>query len=245
MNHLISHAARLVSRSSVFVSNVRSLSTGGHLGAKHLIIIGPPGGGKGTISKWITNDFGLDVLGTGDMIRSEIDSGSELGEQVREIVGQGGLVGDDIMVDLVSNVLSEKKTQDWMLDGFPRSVKQAEALDDTVPISAVLHIDVPFETIVERLQDRLYHPGSGRIYHRQFNPPKQEGVDDETGEPLVVREDDKPEVIRARLEQYASITQPVIDHYQALGLVQRFPGTLSKEIYGDAKKFLDGLFDSK
>ncbi|EDQ90410.1 uncharacterized protein MONBRDRAFT_21342 [Monosiga brevicollis MX1] len=194
------------------------------------------GGGKGTIAKRLEADFGLRILGTGDMIRQHIREGTELGKKVQSIVQAGGLVPDDDVVDLVLATLNDQADGNYVLDGFPRTVPQAERLEEVVAPRAILNIDVPSETIVERLKDRLFHPGSGRIYNLQFTPPKVEGKDDVTGEPLVRRADDEPETVRARLAEYARSTAPIINYYG--DRVVTFSGTETNKIYPEVQAYL-------
>eukprot|EP00730_Choanoeca_flexa_P019033 TRINITY_DN9282_c0_g1_i1.p1 TRINITY_DN9282_c0_g1~~TRINITY_DN9282_c0_g1_i1.p1 ORF type:complete len:239 (+),score=38.89 TRINITY_DN9282_c0_g1_i1:134-850(+) len=204
------------------------------------VLCGPPGGGKGTVAKRLHNDYGLDILGTGDMIRQHIRDGTTLGKKVEAIVSGGGLIPDEDVMALVLETLQARTDSHYVLDGVPRTLGQAEQLELHFPPKAIINIDVPNETIIERLKDRLFHPGSGRIYNLQFNPPKEEGKDDETGEPLVRRADDEPETVRARLEEYARSTQPVVDYYTSKGRVQTFSGTETNVIYPQIQQYLNG-----
>jgi len=204
----------------------------------HALIIGPPGGGKGTISKRIVRDFGPATLSTGDMIRAQIAAKTDLGLKFQELVAAGQLVPADVVMALLDAELGNYADKDWMLDGFPRSLEQAALLDSSQRIDFVLHIDVPFDIITERLTQRLCHMESGRIYNLQYNPPKVEGLDDETGEPLVQREDDKPETVMARLELYNEETKPLLDHYDSKGLLKTFTGTESDVIYPMVSEYM-------
>lgn len=206
-----------------------------------LMIMGPPGGGKGTIAKMVTKDFGISQLSSGDLIRSQIQQETEIGKQVAELVHAGGLVPDEVITQIVVAELAGMEDTHWMLDGFPRTTQQAEDLANVHTLDAVINVDVPFDVIVERLKDRWTHPGSGRIYNLQFNPPKVAGVDDETGEPLIQREDDKPETVLARLKQYELSTKPLCDFYREKGLLAEFKGTETKKIYPHIADFLAGI----
>ncbi|MGC3963847.1 MAG: adenylate kinase [Rhodocyclaceae bacterium] len=180
-----------------------------------LILLGPPGAGKGTQAKFIAERFGIPQISTGDMLRAAVKAGTPLGVAAKSIMDAGKLVSDDIIIGLVKERLNEPDCGNgYMFDGFPRTLPQADALrDSNVALDVVLEIDVPDEEIVERMSGRRVHTGSGRTYHVKFNPPKVDGVDDLSGEPLVQREDDKEEVVRKRLEVYHSQTKPLVKYY--------------------------------
>jgi len=199
--------------------------------APHGLIMGPPGSGKGTMAKRITRDFGFEVLSTGDLIRAQISSGTDVGKEFERIVAEGKLVPAEVVMKLVKAEIDLREGQRWMLDGFPRSLEQAELVDAAFSIDFVINVDVPFDTIVQRLSSRWCHLPSGRIYNLDYNPPKVAGLDDETGEPLIQREDDKPETVVARLDLYNAETKPLIDHYTAKGVLKNFTGTESDVIY--------------
>lgn len=201
------------------------------------IIMGPPGSGKGTISSRIVRDFGLKHLSSGDLLRSQVNNQTEAGKEAKQYIGSGQLVPDVLMVRLILNEL-KPLSQNWLLDGFPRTVSQAESLSKQEEVSSVINLDVPFETIIQRLQGRWVHPGSGRVYNLEWNPPKEHGKDDVTGEPLIQRDDDKPETVRARLETYQKQTTPVLDYYREKGLLQEFQGTESDKIWPHVQKYL-------
>lgn len=201
------------------------------------IIMGPPGSGKGTISSRIVRDFGLKHLSSGDLLRSQVSNQTEAGKEAKQYIGSGQLVPDVLMVRLILNEL-KPLNQNWLLDGFPRTVSQAESLSKQEEVSSVINLDVPFETIIQRLQGRWVHPGSGRVYNLEWNPPKEHGKDDVTGEPLIQRDDDKPETVRARLETYQKQTTPVLDYYRQKGLLQEFQGTESDKIWPHVQKYL-------
>ena len=180
-----------------------------------LILIGPPGAGKGTQANFITTKYGIPQISTGDMLRAAIKAGSPLGVAAKKVMDQGALVSDDIMIGLVQERLKQPDCQrGYLFDGFPRTVPQAEAMRAaSVPIDFVLEIDVPDEEIVARMGGRWVHLASGHTYHVKFNPPKVPGKDDATGEALVQRDDDKEETVRKRLQVYHSQTQPLIAYY--------------------------------
>ncbi len=181
-----------------------------------LILLGAPGAGKGTQAQFISEKFGIPQISTGDMLRAAVKAGTELGLQAKEVMDAGGLVSDDIIIGLVKERIQEPDcARGFLFDGFPRTIPQAEAMVEAgVDIDAVVEIAVDDEEIVQRLSGRRVHPGSGRVYHILHNPPQREGLDDETGEPLVQRDDDKEETVRRRLEVYQSQTRPLIDFYQ-------------------------------
>jgi adenylate kinase len=180
-----------------------------------IILLGPPGAGKGTQAKFITETFGIPQISTGDMLRAAIKQGSELGQKVDAVIKAGELVSDDLIIDLVKERISQPDCeQGCIFDGFPRTIPQAEALDQAgVKIDHVLEIAVPDESIIERMSGRRFHMDSGRTYHTKYNPPKEPGVDDVTGEPIVQREDDKPEVVKDRLNTYHAQTEQLVNFY--------------------------------
>jgi len=180
-----------------------------------LILIGPPGAGKGTQAGFITAKYRIPQISTGDMLRAAIKAGSPLGVAAKKDMDQGALVSDDVIIGLVEDRLKQPDCQiGYLFDGFPRTVPQAEALRAAgVPLDFVLEIDVPDEEIVARMGGRWVHLVSGRTYHVKFNPPKVPGKDDATGEPLIQRDDDKEETVRKRLQVYHSQTQPLIAYY--------------------------------
>ena len=181
-----------------------------------VILLGAPGAGKGTQAKFITETFGIPQISTGDMLRSAVKAGTPLGLKVKDIMASGGLVSDDLIIDIVKERITQDDCQSgFLFDGFPRTIPQAEALEASgVDIDHVLEIFVDDEEIVSRLSGRRVHEQSGRVYHIKYNPPKQDGLDDETGEPLVLRDDDKEETVRKRLELYHQQTEPLVDYYR-------------------------------
>ena len=181
-----------------------------------LILLGAPGAGKGTQAQFITEKFGIPQISTGDMLRAAVKAQTELGIKAKAVMDSGGLVSDDIIIGLVKERIAQDDCGNgFLFDGFPRTIPQAEAMVDAgVTIDHVVEIAVADNEIVARLSGRRVHPGSGRIYHVQHNPPQREGVDDETGEPLVQRDDDQEDTVRKRLEIYHAQTSPLIDFYQ-------------------------------
>lgn len=184
-----------------------------------IILFGPPGAGKGTQAHYIMERYNIPQVSTGDMLRREVASGSELGQKADTIMKSGALVPDHIIIDIVKHRLSEPDCKKgYLLDGFPRTLKQAQSMTDAgIPIDHVIELAVPDEEIVSRLAGRWVHEGSGRTYHIDNHPPIRAGKDDITGEPLIQREDDKPDTVRQRLRVYAEQTQPVIQYYLSLG----------------------------
>jgi len=202
------------------------------------LIVGAPGSGKGTISNWIVRDFGLTHVSSGDLLRAHLRDGTALGKEAKSFIDRGDLVPDTVMVGLITEELKKLGDANWLLDGFPRTKPQAEALQAETPVNVVINLDVPFETIIDRIKDRWLHPGSGRIYNLVFNPPKVAGKDDDTGEDLIQREDDKPESVRNRLEIFKASTTPVLEFYKEKGILAEFQGTESKKIWPHVEKYL-------
>ncbi|NYT86703.1 adenylate kinase [Pollutimonas harenae] len=180
-----------------------------------LILLGPPGAGKGTQAAFITEKFGIPQISTGDMLRAAVKAQTPLGLEAKKIMDTGGLVSDDIIIGLVRDRLTQADCQDgYLFDGFPRTIPQADALKEAgVKLDFVVEIVVPEENIIERISGRRVHPASGRSYHTVFNPPKTPNTDDLTGEPLVQRDDDKEETVRNRLAVYREQTRPLVDYY--------------------------------
>jgi adenylate kinase len=190
-----------------------------------LILLGAPGAGKGTQASFICQKFGIPQISTGDMLRAAVKAGTPLGLQAKAVMESGGLVSDDLIINLVKErILQADCVKGFLFDGFPRTIPQADAMKAAgVKLDYVLEIDVPFDAIIERMSGRRSHPASGRTYHIKFNPPKAEGKDDVTGEPLVQREDDKEEVIARRLEVYEEQTAPIIAFYRSEGILLTIP----------------------
>lgn len=187
------------------------------MGLMRLVLLGGPGAGKGTQALRLMKSFNIPQISTGDMLRAAIAAGSELGLSAKKIMDAGQLVSDDIMIALVKERLKQDDCRHgFLLDGFPRTIPQAEALKVAgIDLDHVIEIAVHDDEIVQRISGRRVHPASGRIYHVQYNPPKQAGVDDETGDALVLRDDDREEIIRKRLDIYHTQTEPLIEYYQA------------------------------
>jgi adenylate kinase len=182
-----------------------------------LILLGAPGAGKGTQAAFICQKFGIPQISTGDMLRAAVKAGTPLGLQAKAVMESGGLVSDDLIINLVKERIAQPDcVNGFLFDGFPRTIPQADAMKAAgVKLDVVLEIDVPDEVIVERITGRLFHIASGRSYHAKFNPPKAPGLDDVTGEPLVQRDDDKEATVRKRLEVYQAQTRPLVDYYGA------------------------------
>jgi adenylate kinase len=180
-----------------------------------VILLGGPGAGKGTQANYIKEKYQIPQISTGDMLRAHVKAGTELGVAAKKIMDEGGLVSDDIIMGMVKERITQDDCQNgYLFDGFPRTIPQAESLKEAgVPIDAVVEIDVPDEEIIKRMSGRRVHLASGRTYHVVFNPPKVEGQDDETGEPLIQRDDDKEETVKARLKVYHDQTEPLIAFY--------------------------------
>ncbi len=189
-----------------------------------VILLGAPGAGKGTQAQFIMEEFGIPQISTGDMLRAAIKAGTELGLKVKAVMDSGSLVSDDIIIALVKERIQQDDcAKGFLFDGFPRTIPQAEALRDAgVEIDHVVEIAVDDEDIVKRMSGRRVHPDSGRTYHIVYNPPKEEGKDDVTGEPLVQRDDDQEETVRKRLSVYHEQTAPLVDFYQAMGGETRY-----------------------
>jgi len=180
-----------------------------------LILLGPPAAGKGTQATFICQKYGIPQISTGDMLRAAIKAGTEMGQAAKKVMDAGGLVSDEIIIALVKERIAQPDCANgFLFDGFPRTIPQAEAMKTAgVPIDAVLEIDVPDESIVERMSGRRVHPASGRSYHLKFNPPRLAGKDDETGEDLIQRDDDREETVKKRLAVYQRQTRPLIAYY--------------------------------
>ncbi|MBF6991773.1 MULTISPECIES: adenylate kinase [Cupriavidus] len=180
-----------------------------------LILLGAPGAGKGTQAKFICEKFAIPQISTGDMLRAAVKAGTPLGVEAKKVMDAGGLVSDDIIIGLVKDRLKQDDCKNgYLFDGFPRTIPQAEAMKEAgVAIDYVLEIDVPFDAIIERMSGRRVHVASGRTYHVKYNPPKAEGIDDETGEALIQRDDDKEETVKKRLDVYSQQTRPLVDYY--------------------------------
>ena len=182
-----------------------------------LILLGAPGAGKGTQATFICQKYGIPQISTGDMLRAAVKAGTPLGLAAKKVMDSGALVSDEIIIGLVKERIAQPDCANgFLFDGFPRTIPQADAMKAAgVKLDYVLEIDVPFQYIVERMTGRRSHPASGRTYHVKFNPPKADGKDDLTGEPLIQRDDDKEETVKKRLEVYEAQTRPLVDYYSA------------------------------
>lgn len=182
-----------------------------------IILLGAPGAGKGTQAQFITEKFGIPQISTGDMLRAAVKQGTELGKQVEQVMASGGLVTDETIIALVKERIAQDDCANgFLFDGFPRTIPQADAMVSAgVPIDVVLEIDVPDDEIVKRLSGRRVHLDSGRVYHIVYNPPKVEGMDDVSGEPLIQRDDDKEDTVRKRLAVYHEQTEPLVAFYES------------------------------
>jgi adenylate kinase len=181
-----------------------------------IILLGAPGAGKGTQAQFLTKKYDIPQISTGDMLRAAIKAGTDMGKMAKEFMDAGKLVTDEIIIGLVKDRIAEDDCKNgFLLDGFPRTIPQAEAVTAAgIEIDAVIEIDVPDEEIVTRMSGRRVHPDSGRTYHLVYNPPRVEGKDDETGEELIQRADDKEEIVKDRLKVYHDQTQPLVNYYQ-------------------------------
>ena len=180
-----------------------------------IILLGPPGAGKGTQANFIKEHYSIPQISTGDMLRAAVKAGTPLGIEAKKVMDAGQLVSDGLIINLVKERLTENDCANgYLFDGFPRTIPQADALKDAqVPVDFVLEIDVPAEEIIKRISGRRVHEASGRVYHIEYNPPKVAGKDDVTGEDLVQRDDDKEDTVRKRLDVYQAQTRPLVDYY--------------------------------
>jgi adenylate kinase len=180
-----------------------------------ILLLGPPGAGKGTQANVLMHEFGIPQISTGDMLRAAVKSGSPLGKELKQVMDAGELVSDDLILELVKERVSQEDCHNgYLFDGFPRTIAQAEGMKrNGIVVEYVIELQVDDEEIIKRMSGRRIHPGSGRTYHVEFNPPRQEGKDDVTGEPLVQRDDDKEETVRKRLQVYHEQTSPLIEYY--------------------------------
>ena len=212
----------------------------------HIILLGPPGCGKGTQAQKLVREFGFVQLSTGDMLRAAISKGTKIGMQAKSIIDKGELVSDELVIGIVRDrIFSTECECGYMLDGFPRTLAQAEKLDQILSdrnqkIDVVFRLCVPDDMAIRRIAGRRFHITSGRSYNIEFNPPKIEGRDDITGEKLVQREDDKEEIVQSRLNTYHELTEPLVRYYQKQGILKAIDGAGSPEnIYAEIKQTLN------
>lgn len=203
------------------------------------IIMGAPGAGKGTIAKRIVTDFDMKYVVSGDILRSQVKQKTEIGKQAEDYMKKGALVPDSIMEKMIINEMKTLQNAVWLLDGFPRTLAQAEALHqaETAP-NVVVDLQIPFEVIIDRISKRWIHEPSGRVYNLDFNKPKVPGKDDITGEPLTQRVDDMPDTVLARLKAYEAQTRPVSEFYKKKGILHDFHGRESNAIWPHVRKYL-------
>ena len=205
------------------------------MGELNLILMGPPGAGKGTQAQRLVDDFDLPYYATGDILRAAVKEGTEVGKQAKEYMDRGDLVPDEVIIGVIAERLQEEEAADgFILDGFPRTVPQAEALDSKMKelrreMTAAIQIDVSEDEVVRRLSGRRTCEAEGHVFHVEFNPPKEEGVCDVDGSKLIVRDDDKPEVVKHRLETYREKTEPLIDYYEDRGILNHVKGEASPD----------------
>jgi adenylate kinase len=198
----------------------------------NLILLGPPGAGKGTQAARLSDDFALPYIGTGDLLRAHRSDGTELGRQAEDYMSKGQLVPDELVIAMILDKVEEEGDDGFLLDGFPRTRGQADALGEEMDklgrrLTAALLIEAPDEVVVERLSGRR-QCSNGHLYHVAYDPPKHEGVCDQCGRPLTQRDDDRPDAIRERLAVYHKLTEPLKDYYEERGLLRRFDGTRDK-----------------
>ena len=202
-----------------------------------LILLGPPGAGKGTQATFICERYSIPQISTGDMLRAAVRAGTPLGLEAKKVMDSGGLVSDDIIIGLVKERMAQPDcAKGALFDGFPRTIPQADAMKSAgVKIDYVLEIDVPFEAIIERMSGRRSHPASGRTYHVKFNPPKVDGKDDVTGEPLIQRDDDQASTVMKRLEVYHAQTKPLVDYYSKWAATKDAKAPKYRKVSGQGK----------
>jgi len=211
------------------------------------VLLGPPGSGKGTQSPRLKAEYNVCHLATGDLLRAEIGSGSDLGQEIKAVIDQGKLVSDELVLRMVADNLDKPECKNgFLLDGFPRTIGQAEKLDVMLekrqePLEAVVEFSIDDSLLVRRITGRWFHLASGRSYHEEFHPPRVPGKDDVTGEVLVKRNDDNAEVLKKRLEQYHSLTSPLVDYYRTKGLHSKVDASQSaNSVFADIKKIFQG-----
>ncbi|KAJ1734652.1 Adenylate kinase 2 [Coemansia biformis] len=213
-----------------------------------MLILGAPGAGKGTQSGRVRQCFDITAVSSGDVLRRNIAAQTGAGRLAQEAVARGELVSDEVVVELIRAELEQLAGGNWLLDGFPRTIAQAQALDAMLagtgqPLNTVVNLEVPESIILQRIVERYVHVPSGRVYNLTYNAPKVAGVDDITGEPLEHRPDDNPEAFRRRLEQYHAQTKPLLEYYCAQGVLASFAGPTSEAIFPQLYALLDQRFE--
>ncbi|VEN50906.1 unnamed protein product [Callosobruchus maculatus] len=202
------------------------------------VIMGAPASGKGTIASRILKNFNLGYISSGDSLRRQIQQNTPIGVEAQKYINQGKLVPDELMIKFITDEINKLNAEAWLIDGFPRTLSQAQALWKVQKLDLAINLVVPFDVIIDRTKGRLVHLPSGRVYNQGYNDPKVPGKDDITGEPLIQRDDDKPEVVKKRLEQYQQLTAPVVGFFKDKGILKEFHGKTSDEIW---KQVLDML----
>ncbi|CAK9814753.1 GTP:AMP phosphotransferase AK3, mitochondrial [Anthophora plagiata] len=203
------------------------------------VILGAPASGKGTMSARIVEHFKVAHVSSGDKLRLHMNSGTELGKAVSKYVCTGKFVPDDVMISMINKELELVADRNWLLDGFPRTLTQAEMLQKEHLVNIVLYLNVPNEVILDRVKNRWVHMPSGRVYNVGFNNPKVPGKDDVTGEPLSKRDDDKVEIVQERLERYSKATEPILAFYSKLGILHSFKGNTTDELWPHVKETME------
>ncbi|KAF8651472.1 hypothetical protein AX16_004771 [Volvariella volvacea WC 439] len=224
---------------SFFLNTYRTLQEDAEYGTGKLlrmIMFGKPGAGKGTLSSRLVKKYEIVSLSTGDLLRQHIAERTEIGREAEEIVAQGRLLPDEVVLKVVTSKLDQLQNKHWILDGFPRTLGQAELLDNHLkkqsnPLTLVVNLDVPDQVILSRITDRWVHLPSGRVYNMTYNPPKVEGFDDQTGEPLTKRPDDNPEIFRRRLADFYTTTSPLLAHYTKVASAPRAQSPRSPHLH--------------
>lgn len=199
--------------------------------ALRAVILGAPASGKGTVSSRIVQQFGVAHISSGDRLRFHVSAGTVLGKEVKKYMDSGSFVPDDTMITLIDDEIGSVADRNWLLDGFPRTLTQAERLQRLHPINLVLNLVVPTNVILDRVKSRWVHLPSGRVYNIGFNDPRVPGKDDVTSEPLCQREDDRPEVVQKRLQDYATKTEPVVQFFREIGVLREFHGNTTNEMW--------------
>ncbi|XP_076242636.1 adenylate kinase 3 [Calliopsis andreniformis] len=208
------------------------------------VILGAPASGKGTMSARIVQHFKVAHISSGDKLRLHMNSGTELGKAVASYVHSGKFVPDDVMIAMIDKEIEAVGDKNWLLDGFPRTLKQAEKLQKAHPVNLVLYLDVPIPVILERVENRWVHLPSGRVYNLGFNNPKVPGKDDVTGEPLSKRDDDMVDIVKERLERFLEANDPILEFYDKMGILKRYQGSTTNELWPHVKDTITQFLSS-